>query len=178
MFIAVKNEKIIAIRELEWQCRMKAKGLSKPEYWAWLETVTTDGVSDYSGEDYEIVETRAPLSYRDDEGLTISFHESGHITSTVEDGISYHLKWDASKKEIVKDDTAKDAWELSKQWERIRAERDRLLTNSDWTQGADSPLTSAKKTSWATYRTKLRDVPKDQKDKKTYASITWPSEPS
>ena len=53
-----------------------------------------------------------------------------------------------------------------------------LAANSDWTQGGDTPLASAKKTSWATYRTKLRDVPKDQKDKTTYASITWPSEPS
>ena len=76
------------------------------------------------------------------------------------------------------DDTAKDARILADEWAKIRTERDRLLTNSDWTQGGDTPLTSAKKTAWATYRTKLRDVPKDQKDKTTYASITWPSEPS
>ena len=79
---------------------------------------------------------------------------------------------------FIGDDTAKDARILADEWTRIRTERDRLLANSDWTQGADSPLTSAKKTEWATYRTKLRDVPKDQKDKTTYASITWPSEPS
>jgi hypothetical protein len=79
---------------------------------------------------------------------------------------------------FVGDDTAKDARLLAEEWKQIRAERDRLLTNSDWTQGGDSPLASGKKTEWATYRTKLRDVPKDQKDKKTYASITWPSEPS
>ena len=63
-------------------------------------------------------------------------------------------------------------------WKCIRKQRNNLLIECDWTQGADSPLTSAKKTAWATYRTKLRDVPKDQKDKTTYASITWPSEPS
>ena len=72
MFIAVKNKKIIAIHEADWQCRMKAKGLSKPEYWAWLETVTTDGVSDYSSEDYEIVETEVDIR---------EFSISGHITT-------------------------------------------------------------------------------------------------
>ena len=79
---------------------------------------------------------------------------------------------------FVGDDSAKDTRILANEWKLIRLERDRLLTNSDWTQGADSPLASGKKTEWATYRTKLRDVPKDQKDKTTYASITWPSEPS
>ena len=79
---------------------------------------------------------------------------------------------------FVGDDTAKDARILADEWTQIRRERDRLLANSDWTQGGDTPLASDKKTAWATYRTKLRDVPKDQKDKTTYASITWPSEPS
>ena len=79
---------------------------------------------------------------------------------------------------FVGDDTAKDARILADEWTQIRRERDRLLANSDWTQGGDTPLASDKKTAWATYRTSLRDVPKDQKDKTTYASITWPSEPS
>ena len=42
------------------------------------------------------------------------------------------------------------------EWINIRAERNRLLTASDWTQSADSPLSSAKKPEWSTYRTKLR----------------------
>ena len=169
MFISHKSNTIQHIHEQEWQCRMLSKGLTKPEYWAWLDSVTTDGVADYSSEtDYSIVETEVDVE---------GFKRSGHITSDI-GGKYYHLKWDASKKEVVKDDDAKAAWELSEEWKSIRLKRDGLLTNSDWTQGADSPLASAKKTSWATYRTKLRDVPKDQKDKTTYASITWPSEPS
>ena len=55
---------------------------------------------------------------------------------------------------------------------------ERILNQTDWTQLSDSGLTSDCVTAWATYRTKLRDIPKDQKDKTTYASITWPSEPS
>ena len=180
MFIAIKDTKVIAIQEVEWLCRREAKGLSKSEYWTWLESVTTKGVPDYSGEDYEIVETNAPLSYESTvDGVTriISFNESGHITINLE-GTSYHLKWDASKKEVVKDDTAKAAWELAEEWKRIRKERTRLLAETDWTQGGDSPLTTQKKSDWAKYRTSLRTLPEDQSSKTKYSDITWPTKPS
>lgn len=39
-----------------------------------------------------------------------------------------------------------------------REHRDRLLLLSDWTQGADSPLSDEKKAEWATYRQELRDI--------------------
>lgn len=39
-----------------------------------------------------------------------------------------------------------------------REQRDRLLAASDWTQASDSPLNSAKKAEWATYRQALRDI--------------------
>ena len=169
MFIAVKDTKVLNINQTEWQCRRNVKGLSKPEYWIWLESVTTEGVSDYSGEDYEIVETEVDVN---------KFSISGHITSTIEGVTSYHLKWDASKKEVVTDDTAKAAWELAEEWKQIRAERTRLLAETDWTQGNDSPLTDAKKTAWATYRTSLRTLPEDQKSKTKYSDITWPTQPS
>ena len=177
MFIAIKDTKLIAIHEVEWECRRKAKGLSKPEYWTWLESVTTDGVPDYSGEDYEIVETDAPLSYQDEEGNTISFTQGGHIVSGLE-GTHYHLKWDASKTEGVKDDTAKAAWGLVEEWKKIRAERTILLAETDWTQGGDSPLTTQKKSDWAKYRTSLRTLPEDQSSKTKYSDITWPTKPS
>ena len=173
MFIVIKDTKVIAIHELEWQCRRDAKGLSKPEYWTWLESVTTEdenGVKsyDFSGEDYEIVETKVDVQ---------GFQQSGHITNTI-DGTSYHLKWDSSKKEVVKDDTAKTAWELAEEWKEIRAERNRLLSESDWTQGGDSPLTTQKKSDWAKYRTSLRTLPEDQSSKTKYSDITWPTKPS
>ena len=40
-----------------------------------------------------------------------------------------------------------------------RSERNRLLTETDWTQGNDSPLSNSKKTEWASYRTALRNLP-------------------
>ena len=178
MFIATKDTKIIAVHEVEWQCRRKAKGLSKPEYWTWLESVTTEGVPDYSGEDYEIVETDAPLSHEstvDGVTKTISFYESGHITTNLE-GTHYHLKWDGTK--IVKNDTAKEAYDLAEEWKRIRRERNRLLSESDWTQGADSPLTTQQKSDWAVYRTSLRTLPEDQSSVTSYLDINWPTKPS
>ena len=170
MFIATKDTKVIAIHEVEWQCRRNAKGISKPEYWEWLESITTEGVSDYSGEDYEIVETEVDVQ---------GFEQSDYITIPyVGEKISYHLKWDASKKEVVKDDTAKSSWELAQEWKRIRKERTRLLSESDWTQGGDSPLTTQKKSDWAKYRTSLRTLPEDQSSKTKYSDITWPTKPS
>ena len=178
MFIAHKSNKIISIHEIEWECRRIAKGLATRKYWPWLKTITTidsDGneTYDFSDEDYEIIETETEV---DVQGL----ERSGHIYPSQGPGEigGYHLKWDASKKEVVKDDTAKAAWELAKEWKRIRIERNRLLAETDWTHGNDSPLTDAKKTAWATYRTSLRTLPEDQKSKTKYSDITWPTQPS
>ena len=178
MFIAIKDTKIIAIHEVEWQCRRKAKGLSKPEYWTWFESVTTEDVPDYSGEDYEIVKTDAPLSYEstvDGVTITISFNESGHITSNLE-GIHYHLKWDGSK--IVKDDTAKTAYDLAEEWKEIRKERTRLLAETDWVVIKARENGGQVPTAWKTYRVALRDLPAEQSDKTKYSEITWPTQPS
>jgi len=41
----------------------------------------------------------------------------------------------------------------------IRAQRNRLLFRSDWTQLSDAPLSPELKTSWAVYRKELREMP-------------------
>ena len=41
----------------------------------------------------------------------------------------------------------------------VRSHRTHLLSESDWTQVADSPLSDSKKAEWATYRQALRDLP-------------------
>lgn len=58
---------------------------------------------------------------------------------------------------------------------RVRVERDAKLAACDWTVLTDSPLTTAKKTEWKTYRTALRDIPSDSGFPH---SVTWPTEPS
>ena len=174
MFIATKDTKITAIHETEWQCRRRAKGLDKSAYWTWLETVTTEDENghktyDFSGEDYEIVETNAPLSYetKDSEGrdITVSFNQSGHIHEG-----HYHLKWDASKKVIVKDDDALTEYQTAEKWKNIRVDRNRRLAETDYLALKDNTLSADMKT----YRQALRDVPK-QTDPD---NITWPSKPS
>ena len=178
MFIAVRDTKIIAIQEIEWMCRRRAKGLDKSDYWTWFESITTEGVPDYSGEDYEIVKTDAPLSYEstvDGVTITISFNESGHITSNLE-GIYYHLKWDGTK--IVKDDTAKAAYDLAEEWKRIRRERTRLLAETDWVVIKARENGGTVPAAWKTYRVALRDIPAEQSDKTKYSEITWPTKPS
>ena len=62
----------------------------------------------------------------------------------------------------------------------LREERFRLLSECDWTQGADVPNTI--KTAWQTYRQALRDFPSDASkwtmDDNGILSITWPTKPS
>lgn len=55
----------------------------------------------------------------------------------------------------------------------IRITRNNLLSESDWTQAEDSPLTETKKTEWKIYRQELRNVT----DFETITSIVWPKQP-
>jgi len=57
-------------------------------------------------------------------------------------------------------------------WDEVRAERDRLLAGSDWTQVADAPVDTAV---WAAYRQALRDVPQDFD---TPEDVVWPTPPA
>ena len=50
--------------------------------------------------------------------------------------------------------------DLSMYRSQLRAKRNELLKASDWTQGADSPLSDEQKGEWKTYRQQLRDLPK------------------
>ena len=55
--------------------------------------------------------------------------------------------------------------------EQIRAERNTLLSASDWTQVADAPVDQA---AWATYRQALRDITTQTGFP---WSVTWPTQP-
>lgn len=81
-------------------------------------------------------------------------------------------KWDGSKWSVETIPVAEPDPKPIAPEVLVRAKRDGLLINSDWTQVDDSPVD---KSAWATYRQSLRDVP-------TQAgfpnSVTWPSEPT
>jgi hypothetical protein len=54
---------------------------------------------------------------------------------------------------------------------QVRAERNELLTASDWTQVPDAPVDQA---AWATYRQALRDIPQQTGFPE---DVVWPTEP-
>lgn len=58
--------------------------------------------------------------------------------------------------------------------EQIRSDRDSRLARCDWTQLADTALTSAQKTAWKTYRQALRDVTEQPGFPE---SVEWPVAP-
>jgi hypothetical protein len=61
--------------------------------------------------------------------------------------------------------------------EQLRMRRNVLLSLSDWTQVADSPLTSAKKGEWATYRAALRALPNSVQAGQDPAAVAFPTQP-
>jgi len=65
----------------------------------------------------------------------------------------------------------KNANDLERVQAEVRAQRDRLLTASDWTQVADAPVDQA---AWATYRQALRDIPQQAGFP---ATVVWPTQP-
>ena len=199
MFISHKNNTIQTIQETEWECRRISKGLTMPEYWAWIETITSDDdppVVTYPSEDFTIVECT-------DEDVPARLVQLGdYFHNSLETGKTYNIKYYASKRDseivdveahkdedgkdvaatyiqshFIKDDTAKDKRILDAEWANIRTERDRLLAESDWTQANDTPLSDADVAKWKTYRTSLRDLPSDQSSKTKYSDITWPTKP-
>ena len=66
----------------------------------------------------------------------------------------------------------------------LREERNRRLTETDWTRMDDNGLSTSKKTEWKTYRQTLRDLPSsatpklDSLDNLDLTSVTWPTKPS
>ncbi len=58
--------------------------------------------------------------------------------------------------------------------ENVRATRNDLLSESDWTALSDSPLSDADKTLWETYRTNLRNL--TDQDGFPF-SVTYPTKP-
>ena len=59
-------------------------------------------------------------------------------------------------------------------WSEVRSGRDSLLSESDWTQFNDSPISGSTLTDWQTYRQSLRDIT----NQSTPYDITWPNRPS
>lgn len=59
-------------------------------------------------------------------------------------------------------------------WFEIRNERDRLISETDWTQTSDAPLSDKKKAEFAEYRVRLRNITQDYSDPDT---VVFPQKP-
>ena len=182
MFISHKSNVLQQVHETEWQCRKNTKGLSKPEYWEWLATITSGDppTVDYSGETgYTIVECTdenvsarlVQLSDYQAEGVyNIKYYASKRDAEEILDidGKSHDPKQYVSS-HFVGDDSAKDARLLADKWANVRRDRNKKLAETDYLALSDNTLA----TNMKTYRQKLRDVPK-QSDPD---DITWPIKP-
>ena len=188
MFISHKSNIIQHIHELEWQCRRNTKGMSKPEYWVWLDSVTSGDPPEpaYSGEtgytivkcaDEDVSARLVQLSDYIGERPTvynIKYYANKRDAEEIKDidGNSYDPKQYVQSHFVPQDDT-KDARLLADEWTQIRAERTRLLAETDHLALSDQTLSADMKT----YRTSLRDLPSDQSNKTKYSDITWPTKP-
>jgi hypothetical protein len=191
MYISHKSNVLQTVHETEWQCRRLVKGLDKSEYWTWLATITSGDppVVDYSGETgYTIVECT-------DEDVQARLNQLGDYQSNSTDtGTVYNIKWSNSKVkcEEIKDidgnshdpkqyvqshfkgnNTSKNARLLADEWTQIRAERTRLIIETDHLALSDQTLSDA----MTTYRQALRDIPTAQGSVTKYSQITWPTKP-
>lgn len=89
--------------------------------------------------------------------------------------------------EVYENETKKiqdelDAIEAARDyWQELRIIRDSKLSESDWSQMPDSPLSEEKKIEWREYRQELRDLPENITDPKPLVlnldDSAWPTKP-
>ena len=185
MFISHKSNTLLKVVETEWDCRRQSKGMTKPDYWAWIATITSGDppVVTYPSEDFTIIEIQ-------DENVSERLSQlDSYVSSTIK-GTTYNIKVYASKRNaeeildvdgksfspkqyvsshFVGDDTAKDARLLADKWANVRLERNRKLDETDYLALSDNTLSNDMKL----YRQHLRDVPTQSDPDK----IDWGTKP-
>jgi hypothetical protein len=97
-----------------------------------------------------------------------------------------NLDYISSYEYILTDNVVRMVWTLTRKtgealqqatrekWMQIRGDRNRLLSESDFTRLDDAPITAEKRAEWATYRQALRDIT-TQPDP---FAIVWPTDPN
>lgn len=102
--------------------------------------------------------------------VTPPYHDPA--TQSLEEGPALLIDGVWTQNYIVTDLSADEsAAKVGAQWTVVRAERNKLLVDSDWTQLPDAPVDAA---AWATYRQALRDVTNQANP----FAIVWPESPS
>ena len=201
MYISHKSNVIQHISQMDWECRLKTKEMQLPEYWAWIESITSGDppVADYSDETgYTIVECT------DEDVQARLVQLSDYISSTPDTGTVYNIKWSDTKDTFVmttdidgKSVKVVESVETDEDGEVIKTNykmshfsgddsaRDARLLADKWENVRSERNSKLAETDYLalsdntlsdvmkTYRQDLRDVP-TQSDPD---SITWPSKP-
>jgi len=127
----------------------------------------------------------APYEIEYEEDLAkITFFENVQ-PKVVEEGEAEKYEYDMYRLELINRDnlianldsnldawimTAKDV-EYAELADEVRKKRNKLLTESDWTQLVDASLTTKNKETWLVYRQALRNVPQQ---KGFPHDVVWP----
>ena len=95
MFISHKSNVIQHIHVTEWQCRMLSKGLTKPEYWAWLDSVST--VTGTAPDEKTTVDLSGETGYTivkcTDEDVNARLIQLSEYVGVAPEGTTYNIKW-------------------------------------------------------------------------------------
>ena len=98
--------------------------------------------------------------------VTPPYHDPA--TQRIEEGPAVLVDGVWTQNYIVSDlDADASAATVGAQWRVVRAERNKLLAECDWTQLSDAPVDAA---AWATYRQALRDITSQANP----FNIVWP----
>jgi|9_EtaG_2_1085328.scaffolds.fasta_scaffold16076_2 hypothetical protein len=100
--------------------------------------------------------------------MGIIFNADGTVTRTKEV---------ENLQETLIDELKKYDEHLKVGFDELRIYRDQELGTSDWTQVSDNALNSTTKNAWATYRSKLRNLPADTKAPFWFTKSDWPIAP-
>ena len=91
------------------------------------------------------------------------------------------LGWSEANEEVAKREAYNGEYTIetieygSMTAEEARAERDKLLAETDWTQVLDAPIDAETREAYRAYRQALRDIPEQEGFPDT---ITWPELPA
>ena len=83
----------------------------------------------------------------------------------------------AKKDAILKKWNENEAGSFDRAMVDFRNRRDKLLSNSDWTQLPDVSLSETVLNQWKTYRQDLRDLTNGLSTIENINSVTWPEAP-
>lgn len=121
---------------------------------------------------WEIPEGHAAVP--DELDTAVFYDHNGFVTLTVEEGVVTAMEpntaaWEAWK---AKYPPADPNQALAAE---VRAKRDALLTETDWTQVLDAPIDAATREAYRTYRQALRDLPEQAGFPQ---EVVWPELPA